>query len=60
MSLLVSLEKTPPPEREALLSRYRAQWIVLDCKQVDRAIDRAIDRAAENVARERLDAGAGR
>ncbi len=56
MSLLVSLEKTPPTEREALLSRYRAQWIVLDCKQVDRAID----RAAENVARERLDAGAGR
>jgi hypothetical protein len=46
-------EKTPAPEREALLQRYRAQWSVLDCKTVDRALD----RAAENVARELLDAG---
>ena len=46
-------EKTPPAEREALLTKYRAQWIVLDCKPVDRVID----RAAENVARELLDAG---
>ena len=46
-------EKVDPVEREALLSRYRAEWSVLDCKQVSRAID----RAAENVARESLDAG---
>lgn len=46
-------EKTPPAEREALLNRYRQEWSVLDCKQVDRAID----RAAESAARELLDAG---
>lgn len=46
-------EKMDPAEREALLSKYRAEWSVLDCKQVNRAID----RAAEKVARESLDAG---
>lgn len=46
-------EKMDPAEREALLSRYRREWSVLDCHQVNRAID----RAAENVARESLDAG---
>ncbi|MBE2248416.1 MAG: hypothetical protein IAE78_02630 [Myxococcus sp.] len=46
-------DKTPPAEREGLLDRYRAQWSVLDCKQVNRAID----RAAEKVARLLLDAG---
>lgn len=46
-------EKVDPARREALLSKYRAGWSVLDCKQVNRAID----RAAENVARELLDAG---
>lgn len=49
-------EKMPIDEREVLLGRYRAQWSVLDCKKVDRAID----RAAENVARELLDAGVPR
>lgn len=46
-------EKLEPAEREALLAKYRREWSVLDCKQVNRAID----RAAENVARESLDAG---
>lgn len=46
-------EKLPVEQREALLNRYRANWIILDCKEVDRAID----RAAEKVARELLDAG---
>lgn len=46
-------EKVDPVEREAMLTKYRNEWSVLDCKQVNRAID----RAAENVAREVLDAG---
>lgn len=46
-------EKVPVEERERLLARYRADWVILDCKDVDRAID----RAAEKVARELLDAG---
>lgn len=46
-------EKLPVDEREALLARYRKEWSVLDCKQVNRAID----RAAEKVARDVLDAG---
>jgi hypothetical protein len=30
-------EKLPVEERERLLNKYRAEWIVLDCREVDRS-----------------------
>jgi hypothetical protein len=43
-------EKVPPAERNALISRLRSEWSILDCKEVNRALDRAAERAARQLA----------
>jgi hypothetical protein len=39
-------EKVPAEEIEKLLAKLRAQWSILDCRDVDRAFDRAAERVA--------------
>ncbi|MDP3151825.1 MAG: hypothetical protein Q8N23_04110 [Archangium sp.] len=49
-------EKMPAKEIDRLIARARAEWSVLECREVDRALD----RAGAAVAREVFDAGVPR
>lgn len=45
-------EKFPPAEIERMAAQLRAEWKIIDCKEVDRAIDRAARAVAKDAGLE--------
>lgn len=45
---MLEAEKVPPEQIEKLLPKLRADWSILDCKELDRSLDRAAAKVAKD------------